>query len=227
MRAVHRRKRFFRLRRLHKVLLVCGCVLCLLIILFIWVDRALQPTIRHVALMQLKQKATEAINGAIIKQVAQTQRFNDLMEWKMDATGKVYGAMFNQQAHAEMTAACIEVTEKTLTHLQNTPEHIPLGMILDSSLLAHWGPKIRINIQPTGAVEAQMGTNWKEAGINTMMLEIYVSVTADVRALIGFDAVGTSISTKIPLTYAVFNGDVPQYYMNQRAPGNLMVPEIK
>jgi sporulation protein YunB len=180
--------------------------------------------LRHVATIRLKQMATQAINLAITKQVAQSAKFSHLLEWKLDADGKINGAVFNQQAHAQMTAECIRIVEDTLTQLHAVPEHVPLGMLLDSSLISQFGPRLKLTLMPAGIVHAQMGSQWKEAGINTMMLEIFVEISTEVRVLIGFDSASATIKTQIPLTYAVINGQVPNYYMQQRPPANMLPP---
>jgi sporulation protein YunB len=186
--------------------------------LFYWVEQTLQPSLRHVATIRLQQIATQAINKAVTEQVAGAPSFQQLIMWKQTAEGRINGIEFNQQAHAKLTAACTRVVEQTLYHLQEVPEYVPLGMLLDSSLIAQFGPRIKLTLMPAGVVRAQMGSEMKEAGINTTMLEIYVTIRTDIRVLVGFDSAGTSIETRIPLAYAVINGEVPQYYM--KTPGN-------
>jgi hypothetical protein len=57
-----------------------------------------------------------------------------------------------------------------------------------------------------------------------MMLEIYVAIETEIRVLVGFNSVSTKIKTRIPLTYAVFNGEVPNYYFQQKTPNSFVVP---
>lgn len=225
-----RKRRKFRLVRWRSPYLWLMVVILLFGVLLYWFDQSLQPALRQVATIRLKQMATHAINKAITEQVAQSDTFSDLMEWKLDAAGNINGAVFNQKAHAGMTAECIRVVEQTLDQLQRMPQQVPLGMLLDSSLLMHFGPQMELTMMPAGIVRAQMGSQWKEAGINTMMLEIYVDVSAEVRVLVGFDSASATIQTRIPLTYAVINGQIPQYYMKQsptgqnQLPGTLLMP---
>jgi sporulation protein YunB len=209
-----RRRKFVpRLRRMVPWLLVLlGCAM-----FFYWVEQTLQPALRHVATIRLQQIATQAINKAVTEQLAGAQSFQQLIEWKQTGEGRINGVQFNQQVHAQLTAACTRVVEQTLEHLQEVPEYIPLGMLLDSSLIAQFGPRIKLTLMPAGVVRAQMGSEMKEAGINTTMLEIFVTIRTDIRVLVGFDSAGTSIETRIPLAYAVINGEVPQYYMKSPA----------
>ncbi len=213
-------------RRVRKRFFAIIMVVLVVATLIFWFDQSLQPALRYVATIRLKQMATQAINLAITQQVAQSERFTELMEWKTDPDGRVSGAVFNRRAHAQMTADCIRVVEQTLAKMQQVPEEVPLGMLLDSSLIAQFGPSIKLTLMPAGIVRAEMGSEWKEAGINTMMLEVFVTVQAEVRVLVGFDSASAQIETRIPLTYAVFNGEVPQYYMNQKPTTRLPVPFI-
>jgi sporulation protein YunB len=213
-------------RRLRKRYFAIAMIVITLGGLFYWFDQSLQPALRHVATIRLKQMTTQAINLAITQQVAQSDRFDNLMEWKTAPDGQVNGAVFNQRAHAQMTAECIKIVEQTLTNLHKVPEEVPLGMLLDSSLIAQFGPRIKLTLMPAGIVRAEMGSQWKEAGINTMMLEIFVTIQAEVRVLVGFDSASAQIETRIPLTYAVFNGEVPNYYMNQKPPASPILPGL-
>ncbi|WP_438349158.1 sporulation protein YunB [Paenibacillus sp. FA6] len=194
-------------------------ILVFLIILiqgFAYIDRNLKPPIMHLAKIRVKQLATEAINQAISAQVTQGQDFDQLVNWKMDTSGKVAGFMLNYAEHMKITANTFNVVQATLDNVHQLSEHIPVGMALGSPMLASFGPGIPVRIEPQGAAKVELSTRQHDAGINMILVEVYIHVSVDVAVVIPFDMEQEIVDTEIPISYLLVVGDVPMYYYNSK-----------
>lgn len=179
---------------------------------FMYIERNLRPPIMHLAQIRVKQIATEAINKAISSQVAQGKQFDNLVNWKTDASGKVSGFMLNYDEHLKITSFTTEIVQQTLDDIHKRQEHIPLGQVLKSPIVASFGPQIPVKIEPQGAVKVQLSTRQKEAGINNILVEVYVRITTEVAVVVPFDMEAQTVQTDIPISYLLIVGDVPMYY---------------
>ncbi|WP_438494740.1 sporulation protein YunB [Paenibacillus sp. IHBB 3054] len=196
-------------------------ILSLLLILAVlqglrYIEQHLKPPIIHLAQIRVKQIATESINKAITSQVADAGDAEALIDWKTDKEGKISGFMLNYREHMRITSQAAEVIQSTLQELHNQTERIPLGQALGSPLIASFGPDVPIKIEPQGAVKVELNTRQKNAGINMILVEVFIHVVTEVAVVIPFDMEPQVVDTEIPVSYLMVVGDVPMYYYDNQ-----------
>jgi sporulation protein YunB len=197
--------------------LITSLVLIVLVLQALrYVELHLKPPIVHLAQIRVKQIATESINKAINSQVANGGNAEELIDWKTDKNGKISGFMLNYAEHMRITSQAAEVIQTTLQDLHNKTEHIPLGQALGSPLIASYGPKIPIKIEPQGAVKVELSTRQQNAGINMILVEVYIHIVTEVAVVIPFDMEPQVVDTEIPVSYLMVVGDVPMYYYDNQ-----------
>ncbi|QHW33200.1 sporulation protein YunB [Paenibacillus rhizovicinus] len=179
---------------------------------FIFVERNLQKPLMTVAQVRVKQVATQAINKSITEQVAGHTDADKLIEWKTNSNGKISGFMLNYAEHMRITSETIDTVQATLNHMGDIPEKIPLGQALGSAIIASFGPRIPVKFEPIGAVKVDLNTRQKDAGINMILVEVYMHIVAEVSIIIPFDTQPELVETEIPISYLLVVGDVPTYY---------------
>jgi len=184
---------------------------------FVFVERNLREPLMHVAQMRVKQVATQAINKAITEQVAhQTDASQKLIDWKTNASGKITAFMLNYGEHMKITSQTIETVQNTLSQLGDIPEHIPVGQALGSAVIASFGPRVPVKFEPLGAAKVDLNTRQKDAGINMILVEVYMRIVAEVSIIIPFDTRPELVETEIPISYLLVVGDVPMYYYDNK-----------
>ena len=196
-------------------------ILSLLIILAVlqsirYIESHLKPPIIHLAQIRVKQIATESINKAITAQVAGNGNAEQLIDWKTDKNGKISGFMLNYREHMRITSQAADVIQTTLQSLHNHKEYIPLGQALGSPIIASFGPDIPIKIEPQGAVKVELNTRQQNAGINMILVEVYIHIVTEVAVVIPFDIEPQIVDTEIPVSYLMVVGDVPMYYYDNQ-----------
>ncbi|MBW4085579.1 sporulation protein YunB [Paenibacillus sp. S150] len=204
-------------RRRGRFWIILSLVLLLAVIQSLrYVEKRLKPPILHLAQIRVKQIATESINKAITSQVADTGNAEALIDWKTDNDGKISGFMLNYKEHMRITSQAAEVIQSTLQELHNKKERIPLGQALGSTLIASYGPNVPIKMEPQGAVKVELNTRQKDAGINMILVEVYIHIVTEVAVIIPFDVEPQVVDTEIPVSYLMVVGDVPMYYYDNQ-----------
>ncbi|WP_337034475.1 sporulation protein YunB [Paenibacillus illinoisensis] len=183
---------------------------------FAYVDKKMKPPIMHLAKIRVKQIATEAINKAITAQVAEGKSTEGLIDWKTDTAGKVSGFMLNYDEHMRITASTMNIVQSTLQNVHMLKEKIPIGQALGSPVLASFGPNIPVRIEPQGAVKVDLNTRQQNAGINMILVEVYIHIIAEVAVVVPFDMEPETVDTEIPISYLLVVGDVPMYYYDNQ-----------
>lgn len=200
------------MKRRKVVLIVFLIVMALFVQFFIYVEQHMRGPIIHLAKIRVKQIATESINEAITAQVANEKQVDNLIDWRTDDSGKVSGFMLNYSAHMRITSDTIQTVRSTLDEVARLSEHIPLGQALGSPILASFGPGIPIKIEPKGDVKVDLNTRRQDAGINNILVEVYLRVRTELAVVVPFDMEAQTVETEIPVSYLLVVGDVPMYY---------------
>lgn len=179
---------------------------------FIFIERNLRPPLMNIAKVRVKQVATQAINKAISEQVARKSESEKLIDWKMNGEGKISGFMLNNSEHMSITSDTIQTVQNTLSEIKDIPEHIPIGLALNSAIISSFGPRVPVKFEPVGAVKVELSIRERNAAINMVLVEVYIKVVAEVSIIIPFDTEPELVETEIPISYLLVVGDVPMYY---------------
>ncbi|MBN3525421.1 sporulation protein YunB [Paenibacillus apiarius] len=199
-----------RKRRLFFIALVIFTLLS--VQMFAYVDKNVRGPLMHLAKIRVKQIATQAINKAITEQVMRGRELNKLIEWKTDSRGKVTSVALNYNEQMRITADTVEVVQSTLNQADELKDHIPVGQALGSPLIASFGPRIPVRMEPQGAAKVELNTRPRDVGINMVIIEVYIKVVEEVAIVIPFDLEPEVVETEIPISYLLVVGDVPMYY---------------
>ncbi|WP_237690798.1 sporulation protein YunB [Paenibacillus caui] len=211
---VQRKRRRFSRRKIWLLLIVL--LIIAVVQMIVYVERRMEEPLVQLAKVRVKQIATESLNEAITEQVAKGQQYGDLIDWKTDSSGKITGFMLNYKSHMEITSETVQTVRQTLERVSKLNERIPLGQALGSPILASFGPRIPIRIEPQSDVKVDLNTRRQDAGINMILVEVYLHIKTEVSVIVPFNMGPQAVETEIPVSYLLVVGDVPMYYYDNK-----------
>ncbi len=179
---------------------------------FLYIEHNLEPILISIAKARVKQIATNAVNDAISKKIAQNTNFKDLIQFEKDDQGKIRAAIFNYSEFARIVGEATARVEDTLNHLATLEEKIKLGAAFNSDIFANLGPDIPIALVPIGSVQVNPYPVYQNAGINVVIMTVMMDIRAEVQVVIPFVTEPTVIQTTIPIAQTQIFGEVPQFY---------------
>jgi sporulation protein YunB len=183
---------------------------------FIYVEKNIKPYLLNLATFRIKQMATESINSTISETISRSRHYDQLVEWKTDASGRISGLSLNYAQHMQIVAEAIEHVESLLVELSSKPEKIPLGMALGSTLLGSMGPDIAVTFRPIGHARIDLKTRETDAGINMVLVEVYMQIHAELMIIVPFGTQPEVVTSEVPISYVLVVGDVPMYYFDNK-----------
>ncbi len=200
------------MKRKHYWIIMALLFLFIIIQSMLFLDKELRGPLMFLAKIKVNQMATEAINTAISEEIAQSADSNNLIQWKTNADGKITGFLIDYKEQMGISARTTEVVNRVLRERDSVPERIPIGHALNSPFLSSIGPSVSVTFHPASAVKVDVETKQTEAGINNLLVEVYVRIRTEIAVVIPFDQQPEMLETKIPLSYVLVVGDVPTYY---------------
>lgn len=203
-----------RKRKIFFVVLVLFCFFTLQSIIYF--EKNIKDDLLSIARIRVTEMATDALNSAITNEIGHISNVDRLIQWQMDANGKVSSFMIPSAEHLRISSDAVKVVQQTLHHLEEQPESIPLGQAMDSAILASFGPNIPLKYVPAGAVKVDLNIRNENAGINMLLVEVYIKITVEMAIIIPFSTGSQIVETEIPLSYLLVVGDVPAYYFDNK-----------
>lgn len=173
-------------------------------------DRSLRPPFMAIATGVARQLATEAINDALTKRIAEDSEYAKLVVLDKDANGKVTSAHFNFAEVARIESLTTLRVQHVLTRLEEKTIYVPALQAMGSAILAPLGPSIPIRIEPLGSAQSEVEPVVQTAGINQTVHILYLHIVAQVIVVVPFVTQPVRVDTRIPIAYVVFVGSVPQ-----------------
>lgn len=205
-----------RMKRRHFWLIMLLVFLLATIQSIYWLDKSLRDPLMFLAKVRITQIATEAINQAIMDNVASDADSSKMIEWKTNNAGEITGFFIDYKEQMQVTAKTIQVVERALAEQSEQYERIPIGHALNSPFISSLGPSVSVRFHPASAVQVEVRTRQSNVGINNVQIEVYAHIQTQIAVLIPFDQDPSTLETDIPLSYLMVVGNVPTYYYDGR-----------
>ncbi|HHV07940.1 MAG TPA: sporulation protein YunB [Firmicutes bacterium] len=203
----------------HEPLFVVVLVCSLLFIgSFLIIERNIKPTLLALAEAKAKILAIQAINSAVNQEIVETVKYQDLIAIHKDTRGKIVLMQPNTVEISRLASKTTAFIQEQLEALNDQSIVLPLGQVFGSALLANMGPRIRVSVVPLGTVNVSLVSDFKEAGINQTLHQLFLEIEADVQIVIPLVRSTTQVQTAVPLAQTVIVGEVPQQYWQLFSP---------
>ncbi|WP_250673957.1 sporulation protein YunB [Paraclostridium ghonii] len=181
---------------------------------FIYIDNKLRPTITVIAETKAEELANKSINKAVASVIDNSVKYEDLINVKTGENGKITMMQANSIAMNEIASEVALEIQSEMKKIKTTSTYIPIGTALGSPLLAKYGPKIKVSIEPIGNVYVDFGTDFESSGINQTRHRIYLKAKTQVKVVVPLTTSTKEVKTQIPICETVIVGDVPESYVN-------------
>ncbi|MHC1747058.1 MAG: sporulation protein YunB [Cellulosilyticaceae bacterium] len=222
-------------KRLHNkmqgIFALC-CIIAIVGLIYIQLDRQVMPTVMAMAQMQAKSMGTKAINDAITQTLTNSQTtMQDLISYDYNDAGELISWNVNSIV---INNLCADIATKSNEELQNigtTAFKVPLGNMTGSRIFANMGPALSVDVLPVGTVKVDYGNNIRSTGINQVNHTVWLDVEATVQAVVPLFSDQVAIKRRIVLIDKVIAGKVPPSYVQvpkddilDVAPGDIQEP---
>ncbi|MGL5641806.1 MAG: sporulation protein YunB [Paraclostridium sp.] len=189
-------------------------ILSILIGSFIYIDNKLRPTITLIAETKAEELANKSINKAVFTIIDNDIKYEDLINIKTGEDGNITMMQANSILINEIASKVALEIQSEMKKIKTTSTYIPIGTAIGSPLLAKYGPKIKVSIEPIGTVYVDFGTDFESSGINQTRHRIYLKATTQVKVVVPLTTSTKEVKTQIPICETIIVGDVPQSYVN-------------
>lgn len=181
---------------------------------FLYFDRKMVPTVQAIGELKAQDIITGVINQSVSRVVGKGIVYEELVTFQKDEDGNITFMQADTMMLNLISSNITSTIQEQLEKVETKGEGIPLGSIVDSQLLAQYGPKLKFRITPLGTVNVNFGTEFDQSGINQTRHRIFLIINTKVKVIIPFNSNDIEVTTYIPLTEVIIVGKVPINYFN-------------
>ncbi|CEJ74977.1 sporulation protein YunB [[Clostridium] sordellii] len=213
MKNILRKKRKERFKKNLSIFLMIF-ILSVFIGSFIYIDNKLRPTITLIAETKAEELANKSINKAVATVIDNNIKYEDLINIKTGEDGTITMMQANSILINDIASKVALEIQSEMKKIKTTSTYIPIGTAIGSPLLAKYGPKIKVSIEPIGTVYVDFGTDFESSGINQTRHRIYLKAKTEVKVVVPLTTSTKEVNTQIPICETIIVGDVPESYVN-------------
>ena len=167
----------------NSIIFIILFIVSVLIGTFLYIDRTLRPTITVLAETKALEIANKSINKSVADVVKGQINYQDLMDVRLDSSGKITMIQANTVLMNTIASDVALDIQDELKKIKSTSYYIPIGTALGSPILAKYGPKLKVSIEPIGTVTVNFKTDFESSGINQTRHIIYIDVNTKGRVV--------------------------------------------
>ena len=195
--------------------LALAALILALLAFFLWrAERNLTQVALSLATARARALAVTALNQAADEVIAEGVAYDELMIVTRGDQGQVRLIQSNTQALNQLATSVSLNAQSRLSAIENQSVRVPLGSTLGFTILAGYGPALRVQLLPVGTVVAALKTEFQTAGINQTRHRILLTLTADVRLVLPTGASTVTATTEVAIAESIIVGDVPNSFVD-------------
>lgn len=219
-----------------KLSLLVIIIIISLVLFFNYMNKILYPVISNYAYQEITKITSQIINYSINKEVTDNINIEDLFILNKDNSDNINTVDFNPVTVNQLLTSVTTNVYENLLLLENGGLdwynfeseininleeekndiifYVPLFLATNNILLNNIGPKVPVKLELVGSVVSNVVTNITNYGINNALVEVFVEITVTQQVILPFLSEKIEITSKIPLSIKLINGQVPEYYFN-------------
>lgn len=174
---------------------------------------AVNPIVEMLCKNRAKSIATIICNEQATV-VMEKYNYQDLAVIIKDENGKIQMVKLNIVPVNEIISDVAIAIQEELNTAKSTDFGIKLGSITGIKLLSGSGPYIKVKMSTIGNVDTELKSEFKTAGINQTLHQIYLDICCEVSILTPFSSTTEKINNQILIAESIIVGDIPNSYYN-------------
>lgn len=174
---------------------------------------AINPIINTQCVNKAKSIAT-IISNEQATIVMENYKYEDLAVVIKDDNGKIQMVKLNIIPVNEIISDVAIKIQEQLNNVESTKFGIRLGSFLGVKLFSGVGPNMNVRMSTIGNVETELKSEFKSAGINQTLHQIYLDISCEVSILTPYDNINEKIKNQVLIAESIIVGEIPQSYYN-------------
>jgi len=187
-------------------------------------DMALFPIALQAAEVLARARINEVINEATISAIEGRNLVSeDFYNISIDDDGRLNTlslntVLINYLSNEIAVAMSRELAQKDIERIE-----IPYGALTGIRVLANFGPRYAVYLQPMGDVVVDYSSSFSSVGINQVNFQVWLNINTRMSIINPLQSNDVTLERRVPLVNAVINADIPNVFLGS-PPDSIIIP---
>jgi len=217
MRIYLRKKTYFKILYLKKVVLIFVIALVVAVLLSSVFTGVLKPYIESLAIGRSNYILQNTINKAVLTTL-NTKEYDSFVRVIKNREERITGIETNTVAVNLFKSNVVCSITDNLNKIRHQKFAIPLFSFLNNPFFSEKGPALYIKILPIGTINADIKSTFISVGVNQTKHQVDLHCQTEIRIALPLGKINHKVSATVPISQTVIVGEVPQSYTNVETP---------
>ena len=201
------------LKKYKRKISVWTCIVVFVFVIILLFKNGINTIIADTIELKSKALATKAMNSAIADVVINSIVYEDLVNIITDELGNISMIQANALEINNLSKDLAQTTEIKIEEYGRSGVSIPIGSFTGIPLFVGRGPKLKLKVNPIGAVNCSFLSQFESAGINQTNHKIYLKISADVGVVLPLLSTKYNTTRQVLISESIIVGQVPEVYL--------------
>ena len=201
------------LKKYKRKISVWTCIVVFILVIILLLKNGINTIIADTIELKSKALATKAMNSAIADVVINSIVYEDLVNIITDELGNISMIQANALEINNLSKDLAQTTEIKIEEYGRSGVSIPIGSFTGIPLFVGRGPKLKLKVNPIGAVNCSFLSQFESAGINQTNHKIYLKISADVGVVLPLLSTKYNTTRQVLISESIIVGQVPEVYL--------------
>lgn len=174
-----------------------------------------RPIIKSIASSRARVIATETVNEAILQELSENKDdYENIVKIQKNDSGELTVLLSDMEKINKLKSRVGLIIQNKFSGLKEGKIKIPIGTLTGIEIFSGIGPGVPLKISITGNVSTEFESNFKDAGINQTIYQIYLRIQTRMNAVIPGCCCSDNFETSILISETIILGTVPKVYSN-------------
>lgn len=195
-------------RRCRRIMITV--ILIIVIFVLFYVSFFVMPLLTTLAMEEVKTEVINIVNYANDVMMQMPIYYKNYFEIYFDGENKIAGITANTGLINQVNTMLQQKIQNQLNLMRTKRVSLPIGAFTGSSILAHMGTLIPINIKTICNCSTRVKSKFEEAGINQVRHSLVLLINVEISVLLPVKTENQTVVNDFILTENIITGDVPE-----------------
>ncbi|MBQ2713410.1 MAG: sporulation protein YunB [Clostridia bacterium] len=186
----------------------------LTVLVFWYIYAVVNPIVVETSEAKIKSLTQTTLSNSVLNIVSNEENlFDELVKYTYSNENKI-SLISVSSIKANLLARQITNHAQTqLDSVTSTGVEIHLGAFTGITVLASWGPLVKVGLSPIGTVTATFKSEFVSAGINQTVHKIFINLQSSVFVVLPTSSPKIDAHTEVLITETLVVGEIPSTYL--------------
>ncbi|MBP3389958.1 MAG: sporulation protein YunB [Clostridia bacterium] len=186
----------------------------LTVLVFWYIYAVVNPIVVETSEAKIKSLTQTTLSNSVLNIVSNEENlFDELVKYTYSNENKISLISVSSIKANLLARQITNHAQSQLDSVTSTGVEIHMGAFTGITVLASWGPLVKVGLSPIGTVTATFKSEFVSAGINQTVHKIFINLQSSVFVVLPTSSPKIDAHTEVLITETLIVGEIPSTYL--------------